>query len=499
VIDTRALLLDNPELRRNLQIELSTKRVFTAGIITAVFALIVLPSLLSTNTRAIQSGISPYLMIILWSQKITLMLGGAISCWRSVRRERDLNTFDFQRITRLSPLELAVGKLLGAPALAYFVTLCLALPALFSAATTSPFAMELLLRSYVLLFTGALVVHTFALMISTVSDKGGTVSGVVILLLLQIFPAIGWLAAISAMRSPQGLTEAAAFRFYGIFFPPTILWATLELGFAAWLLLAVVRNIKLDVEAMQLFTVGQGLGFAAYCNFVWIGFYPWTSGGGGSAMPGLLLLWGMFFFYLVGIGVLQSRELVRRELREARTVPGPGTLLRPIGLLLAGAVLTALVIVVLTEQGHAEEAARRTAQDFFLVPYFAAWLARDLFYLQWMKIRPVRSPLRKAFLYLAVFYVSTSIVFRGSFTSTLADSAAFSAWFAPFVLLRTWTNLQWNAASGFWLLALLVQLASAAAFAYLYLQQIAALARAPQAAPPAAPPSVPPRLSSTPA
>ena len=496
MIDTRALFLDNPELRRNLQIELSPKRLFTAGIITAVFALIVLPSLLSSNATAIQSGISPYLMIVLWSQKITLVLGGAISCWRSVRRERDLNTFDFQRITRLSPLELAVGKLFGAPALAYFVTLCLALPALFSAATTSPFAMELLLRSYILLFTGALVIHAFALMISTISDKGGAVSGVVILLLLQVFPAIGWLAAISVMRSRQGLTEAAAFRFYGIAFPPTILWATLELGFAAWLLLAVVRNIKLDVEAMQLFTVGQGLGFAAYCNFVWIGFYPWA---GGGTEPGLLFLWGTFFFYLVGIGVLQSRELARRELREARTVPGAGALLRPIGLLLAGAVLTAMVIVVLTEQGHAEEAARRTAQDFFLVPYFAAWLARDLFYLQWMKIRAVRSPLRKAFLYLAVFYVSTSIVFRSSFTSTLADSAAFSAWFAPFVLLRTWTNVQWNAASGFWLLALLVQVASAVAFAYLYLQQIAALARAPQAAPPAAPPTTPPRLSSTPA
>jgi len=159
------------------------------------------------------------------------------------------------------------------------------------------------------------------------------------------------------------------------------------------------------------------------------------------------------------------------------------------------AVLTALVIVMLMEQGHAEEAARHTAQDFFLVPYFAAWLARDLFYLQWMKVRPVRSPLRKAFLYLLVFYVSSSIVFSGSITSTLPDSATFSAWLAPFALLRTWTNVEWNAASGMWLLALLVQFGAAAAFAYLYLQQVAALARVPRAAPPA----IPPRLSSTPA
>src|SRR5712671_3943510 len=160
--------------------------MLTAGILTAVFALVVLPSILLTKspgTSAYQQN--NYVIALLWSQKITLTLGGAISCWRSVRRERELNTFDFQRITRLSPLELAVGKLFGAPALAYFVTLCLALPAFFSAVTTSPFAMELLLRSYILLFTGALVIHAFALMISTISDKGGAVGGVVLLLLLQ--------------------------------------------------------------------------------------------------------------------------------------------------------------------------------------------------------------------------------------------------------------------------------------------------------------------------
>jgi hypothetical protein len=492
VIDLRELFLENPELRRNWQIELSSRRVFTAGIITALFALIVLPSLLASSARAVHQDIPMYLMIILWSQKVTLTLGGAISCWRAVRRERELNTFDFQRITRLSPLELAVGKLFGAPALAYFVTLCLALPAFFSAATSSSLAMALLVRSYVLLFTGALVIHAFALMISTISDKGGAVSGVVILLLLQVFPAIGWLAAISAMRSPQGFSDAAVFRFFGIAFPPTILWAILELGFVAWFLLAVVRNIKLDVEAMQLFTVGQGLGFAAYCNFVWIGFYPWTAGNSGSA-TGLLLLWGVMLFYLVAIGVLQSRELVRRELREAGAVPAAaGKLLSPIVSLLGGAALTALVIVVLSRQHYAAEA-RRGTQDFFLVLYFVAWLARDLFYLQWMKIRPVRSPWRKAFLYLLVFYVSTSIVFRSSFTSTLADSAAFSAWFAPFALLRSWTDIQWAAASGMWLLALLVQAAAAAAFAYLYLQQVAALAHVPKPTPP----STPPRLSST--
>jgi hypothetical protein len=404
-----------------------------------------------------------------------------------VRRERELNTYDFQRITRLSPLELAVGKLFGAPALAYFVTLCLVPPALLSATSTSSAAVELLLRSYVLLFTGSLAIHAFALMISTVSDKGGAVSGVVILLLLQFFPLFGWLFAVNSMSSAQNMRQATAFHFYGIAFPPTVLWACLELGFAAWLLLAVVRNIKIDLEAMQLFTPRQALGFAAYCNFVWIGFYPWQAGQGGTSTSPLLFL-SVGLFYLIGIGVLQSRELLRRELREAKAaLPESGKLLGPIGSLLAGAVLTEIVIVTLAGQNTVGVAGTHLAQDLFLVLYFAAWMARDLFYLQWMKVRPGRSGLRKAFLYLGVFYISISIVFRASFTSTIADAAAFPAWLAPFPLLRTWTPAQWDAASGMWLMALAAHLGAAMGFAYLYRQQVSALGSRPHAAPPTGP------------
>ena len=498
----RALFFDNPELRRNLRIELSSKRVLTAGIITAVFALIVLPSLMPVN-RPVSFGpsaaITPYLMVLLWSQRITLILGGAISCWRAVKRERELNTYDFQRITRLSPLELAVGKLFGAPALAYFVTLCLVPPALFSAASTGADAVAVVVQTYILLFTGALVIHSFALMISTISDKGGAVSGVVILLLLQVFPVFGLLMFGVARMSAQNARQTIAFKFYGIAFPTTVLWAALELGFVAWILLAIVRNIKIDLEAMQLFTVRQGLGFAAYCNFVWIGFYPWGAGwastGASPAIPALLFF-GVLLFYVVGIGVLQSRELVRRALREASAALSPsGKLLGPIGSLLAGALLTEIVIVLLAQQHGADNTGTPISHNFFLVVYFAAWMARDLFYLQWMKVRPVRSPLRKAFLYLGVFYISTSIVFRGGLTSNMPDTAAFTAWLAPFPLLRPWTEAQWQATAGMWLLALGAQLGAAAFFAYLYRQQVLALGSRPQIAPPANPA----RLSSTPA
>jgi len=58
--------------------------------------------------------------MILFFQIVALLIGGGIYCLQAVYREKDLNTFDYQRITRMTPLELSVGKLLVAPALPYF-------------------------------------------------------------------------------------------------------------------------------------------------------------------------------------------------------------------------------------------------------------------------------------------------------------------------------------------------------------------------------------------
>ena len=56
---------------------------------------------------------------------VILTIGGGIYCLQSIHREKDLNTFDYQRVTRLTPLELTLGKLFGAPSLLYFIALCL--------------------------------------------------------------------------------------------------------------------------------------------------------------------------------------------------------------------------------------------------------------------------------------------------------------------------------------------------------------------------------------
>jgi hypothetical protein len=253
-------------------------------------------------------------------------------------------------------------------------------------------------------------------------------------------------------------------------------------------LLAVVRNIKIDLDATQLFTPRQGLGFAAFCNFVWIGFYPWSAARAGSSIATLLLL-AAFIFYVVGIGVLPSRERVRRAVRDGKSALSEGAKwLGPIGLMLIGALVTLVVIVALADQNQGLGLQGvAPAQGWFFVLYFTAWVGRDLFFLQWMKVRPVRSPLRKAILYLFVFYISTSILFRSSITSALPQSAAAPACVTPLPLMRTWLGSDWEAALGVWLMALVMQLGAAGIFAYLFRQQVVGLATRPQPAPPSGP------------
>src|SRR5438270_11991120 len=88
------------------------------------------------------------------------------------------------------------------------------------------------------------------------------------------------------------------------------------------------------------------------------------------------VVWSVSLFYVVGIGVLQSRELIRRNLREpGADHAGVAKLLLPIAWLLAGAVFTAMLIVALSQQRYTGDTMPGTFQDFLLLPYFGAWLA----------------------------------------------------------------------------------------------------------------------------
>jgi len=83
-----------------------------------------------SSWRALRAFVIPFvfrflLEFTLYAQALILGAGGSIACLNNIFKEKERNSFDFQRITRLTSAELTVGKLFGAPALMYFVFACL--------------------------------------------------------------------------------------------------------------------------------------------------------------------------------------------------------------------------------------------------------------------------------------------------------------------------------------------------------------------------------------
>src|SRR5205807_2646306 len=94
-----------------------------------------------------------------------LMRGGA-----AVARDREMQTLDSQRLTALSPMELALGKLLGLTAPLHLLNACglvLAIPA----AALAGRSVALMVSMFAILAAATLCYCAFGLLMSTGSEK----------------------------------------------------------------------------------------------------------------------------------------------------------------------------------------------------------------------------------------------------------------------------------------------------------------------------------------
>ena len=155
----------NPELVRNARIQLRRGRMLAAAVICAAVSVsLAANSLYSPGNHVhTEDDARNLFQVIVTLQIVVLLIGGGIYCLQSVHREKDLSTFDYQRITRLTPFELGVGKLFGAPVLTYFIFLCL-MPVAFWGAILAHMPVSTLLQAYVLIILGSIAYHAFALL-----------------------------------------------------------------------------------------------------------------------------------------------------------------------------------------------------------------------------------------------------------------------------------------------------------------------------------------------
>ncbi len=507
-------LFSNPELIRNVRAQLRWGRLISVAAICAVLSLVTGYSLAHSQKPQDLPGEwgMRLLQLALGAQAVALVLGGSIACLNAIHREKEMNTFDFQRVTRLTPWELALGKLFGAPAVVYFAALCL-LPAALVGAFVGGARPTMVAAAYVILLLGSITMHAFALLISMLHQRGTNTAAVLLLIfvLLSGFPSRGGrtlfeLGPLSPFVS-VGMVEEKTWDLApdlgaagdsssmepsrpDVFFSqrlhhvPVLL--ILYASFAAWLLLAVVRNLKRDPSIYELYTPNQSLGLVLFINFLMLGFYRWGAGyTSRSSAPfnptdiqGIFLGSNLSMFLALGLVLLRNRDKVRRRLRAMGDAASSWlAAIWPAPYLLLGMLLTGLATMAMIQWKHDPQFEWDLALAGFRLSLIAFWLVRDLLYLQWMNLTRARRPLVMGFVYLLVFYSCTAILLLSLDIYNQPRGKAISAIFSPGSAIGLMSK-DWQGQGMWWWLAILCQVAMISVFAYLHRQKLLELSPA---------------------
>jgi hypothetical protein len=477
-----SMVFDNPEVKRNFRTQLRSNRMISTAAICGVISLIIVPSLTSNmwRTSSQTESAEMYLRAMLFLQAAVLLFGGCGACLNAISREKEMNTFDYQRITQMTPLELSLGKLFGAPAWSWFAALCF-LPAVLMGAFSSQTSLVDLFAAFTLIVFGSVLFHSLALLLSLVVDRSAGGLKWLFLLILATYGLLpGGLIFQVGPLNPLGAslmvgkTRAIAVpgdAFFGIPIPHPIVMVVLSVLFSGWFLLALSRNIKRDPAVYELFEPLQALGLALFVTFLQVGFFRWGVLDPDKSQLALLSL-NVILFYVLGLVLLRSRDRARRRLREAKaSEPGWMDSLWPSPYILAGMLPAGLVVISLIEVTRKHPLPLDGALAMFRLLLLAFWVVRDILYLQWMYIRSSGNSLRKAFLYLFVFNVAMSTTMFVGHPGAIAERAIFTPWLALAIDAATW-----NTSGGVLLTALLAQIGACAVFAYLQYLELGVLA-----------------------
>lgn len=516
-------VFSNPELIRNARAQLRPGRMVVIAMICAVLSLVVGYSMAQeSTTRAaeMQWGLA-FLRLVLGAQIAALALGGAAACGQSILREKLTNTFDFQRVTRLTPWELVVGKLTGAAVIPWFIVACL-MPAALWGAVVARVSPLYLLAVYVVMIVGSLTLQAAALLLSLANarDAGSRILSALVIIPL-IFSVIGLEGASQSSLAggkftpffALALVESSAWDtsqhahcmqvtnnvyacsggmvdvFFGQAVNHLLIYLLVNLIFTAWFLLGVTRNIKRDPSVYEVFTPAQSLGFALYLNLLLLGFFHWhelTPPDGQNAANSIEIA----LFFLLGMVLLRNRDQVRRRLRQlGHRASGWIEAAWPAPYVLGGMLTAGLAVIETIELSTSDKRVwpRWWELAIFRLVFLALWLVRDILYIQWMGLRRGRHSRVLGFVYWSVYYTALTILFASLHIFNTPASLPFTAIFMPWPVIALDAN-SWTAAREAWILALVMQAVVAGLFVVMQRRRLLELsvAAAPSTAPLAA-------------
>lgn len=493
-------LFSNPEVLRNARIQLRPRKLLIAAGICAVLSVAIgyAYAASSDGLGGKYGNGQNFLTTILMIQALILVIGGGIACIHAIQREKDQNTFDFQRLTRLTPLELTLGKLFGTPLMVFFVFLCF-IPAAIVGAVAARASASIVLVAYVLLILGAIVYNAFALVMSLFLRRG-TVTWAILFFLAVVaftssdnlmysvyvaFGSVSPFAAVELVRTGSwslassttfvgGRTFTIPNAFHDVFFGISVHHALVLFIFyitiLAWLVPAVARNIKRDPTNYELYTPSQALGFLCYLNFILFAFFRWNTPGL-AALSGrwhplspleaqsALLSVNILLFFIFGFILLRNRNQIRRYLHGGDPAPVARLETWPAPYLFLGALIVGIAMILVIQWKRDPSLEWSLAVGIFRIAYFAFWLICDFLFLQWMNLRRGAHPLVMGVLLLGVYYACAIIIVGSLHLGTNPFAAIFLP--TPLFVLDT---AAWSAHEAVWILALILQIAAGVVF-----------------------------------
>jgi hypothetical protein len=510
-----SLFFGNPELIRNARIQLRTGRLVVGALVAAIASVVVWESVMHANTDfgvCELSGTGAIFALALLAQAAILEIGGGIACLLSVQREKELNTFDFQRLTRLSPLELAAGKLLGAP-IGMYAGVLLLMPVALLAAARAHFPPLFVLKLYVIVLVGSLTFHAFALLISTLLGRSGIVLAIflfVSVVLISVKGSYGTIENLSPFCVVDALTtygflthqihaptEWVAWQmrwvvgrdfFFGIPIPHLAVFAIIHATLTAWFLTAVRRNLKRDPSLYEVYSPVQALAFALCICALLIGGFPWKALGPlpisirdarfalKPAIPNSveqsLLQASILIFGPLGLTLLRNRERTRRRVRKlGETATGWVAALWPAPFICLATAAFGGTVIFLIDRYRSEASEWNLHLAIYEAAFMGVWLARDSLYVQWMGVRRSRRAFLSAFLYPAIFYTAVGIMFAVMDVYRAPRRAAYTALVFPTPIFGL-NMYSWGQERNHWIGALLFQIGTVILFAGLHRQRL---------------------------
>jgi hypothetical protein len=378
-----------PEIRRRWDAECSTARL-AIGVLTSF---IVGASIFSLTAQIGAEKFDCY-AVCLRAAMFVLIGYGSVRVAASVGEERRQGTWDLMRLTPLSSFEIALGKLLGAPLYPVILTAAL-IPWMIIGAHLSPEAASQ--RCLPVLVEFACMTFgcwALALLVSALTDERlGNSEGTRFVLLVLIGPLVAaTLSRVSKTLSVHGeppFIQLQTFVYYGWTVSCWSFDAISWLLFGAWAFEAARWRIGVDkLEPLSSWRI------TAFIIFLFAYFYGWPSQAG-SQTP-------IIFPYIAVLLASLAEPWSAGQWRLWWSKAGPQRLTQaPVWM--RGAATFVLVSIVYAFLSSADGDLEGVIGKRYPI-LLCLFALRDIFFLQWCRLKVRKNPEIVAVVYIALAY-----------------------------------------------------------------------------------------------